>query len=411
MNFSKLIDKYAKLAVKVGVNVQKDQVMILNTSTECMELNRALVKHAYEAGAKLVHIIYRDEIITRYNYEYQSEETLTDIPQWLIDSRLEYLRNGACILNVVSNYPGNLKDVAAEKVMKTAMATQQALKEQSELTSANKVQWNIIAASNPVWAKTVFPDLVEEEATMALWKAIFEASRVSEDNDPIAAWEEHNGKLAKVEDVMNGLNFKSLHFTNALGTDIHIDLVKNHVWAGGNEECANGVWFNPNIPTEEVFTMPEKLGVNGRVYSSKPLDYQGKLIDGFYLDFKDGKVVNFDAAQEKEALASLIYFDEGSAYIGEVALVEYHSPISMSNILFNNTLFDENASCHLALGRAYPMNVQGGTSMTKEELAAAGANDSKTHVDFMFGTADLKIVGTTYEGNQVVVFENGDFAI
>lgn len=410
MNFLKLIDKYAELAVKVGANVQKDQVLILNTSVECIELNRAIVKHAYEVGAKLVHIVYRDEEITRLTFEHQSIETLTDIPQWLIDSRLNYLKEGAAILNVVSNYPGNLKDIASEKVMKAAMATQSAFREQSEMTSANKVQWNIIAASNPVWAKTVFPN-AGEEATDLLWEAIFKACRVEEDNDPIALWNLHNEKLAKMEDVMNELNFETLHFTNNLGTDLHVGLVKNHVWAGGNEQCANGVWFNPNMPTEEVFTMPEKLNVNGRVYSSKPLDYQGKLVDEFYLDFKDGKVVSFDAKKEKDALESLVNFDEGSCYIGEVALVEFDSPISNSNILFNNTLFDENASCHLALGRAYPMNVKGGTSMSKEELAAAGANDSKTHVDFMFGTPDLKIVGTTYEGNKVVVFENGNFAI
>lgn len=410
MNFLKLIDKYAELAVKVGANVQQDQVLILNTSVECMELNRAIVKHAYEVGAKLVHIVYRDEEITRLTFEHQSIETLTEIPQWLIDSRLNYLKGGAAILNVVSNYPGNLKDITSEKVMKAAMATQSAFREQSEMTSANKVQWNIIAASNPVWAKTVFPD-AGSDATDLLWKAIFTACRVEEDNDPIALWNLHNEKLAKMEDVMNDLNFETLHFTNSLGTDLHVGLVKNHVWAGGNEQCANGVWFNPNMPTEEVFTMPEKLNVNGRVFSSKPLDYQGKLVDEFFLDFKEGKVVAFDAKKEKEALESLINFDEGSCYIGEVALVEFDSPISNSNILFNNTLFDENASCHLALGRAYPMNVKGGTSMSKEELANAGANDSKTHVDFMFGTPDLKIVGTTYEGLSVVVFENGNFAI
>ncbi|MGL5979257.1 MAG: aminopeptidase, partial [Erysipelotrichaceae bacterium] len=231
------------------------------------------------------------------------------------------------------------------------------------------------------------------------------------DNDPIAAWESHNANLAKYEDVMNELNFKALRFKNDLGTDLTVELVPNHIWAGGNETTAAGVVFNPNIPTEEVFTMPYKLGVNGRVYSSKPLDYQGKLINEFYLDFKDGKVVGFDAKAEKGALEALVNFDEGSCYIGEVALVPFHSPISNMNILFNNTLFDENASCHLALGRAYPMNVMGGTTMSEEELVKAGANQSKTHVDFMFGTHDLEVVGIKQDGSEVAVFAKGDFVL
>ncbi|MGL5540568.1 MAG: aminopeptidase [Erysipelotrichaceae bacterium] len=409
MNFPLLIDKYAKLAVYVGANVQKDQIVILNTNVECVELNRAIVRHAYEAGAKLVSINYRDEIITKHHYTHQSVETLCDIPEWLRESRLDYVRQGACIINVVSNYPGNLKDIDPTKIAQASMASQVAFKEQSEYTMANKTQWSIVAASNPVWAKTVFPDVSEEEASVMLWEAIFKASRVSEDNDPVQAWVEHNDNMARYEHKMNEMNFKSLHFTNALGTDLHVSLVDQHIWAGGNETTKYGVVFNPNIPTEEVFTMPEKFGVNGRVYSSKPLDYQGKLIDRFYLDFKDGKVVGFDAEVEKEALEALVTFDEGASYLGEVALVPFDSPISNSNLLFNNTLFDENASCHLALGRAYPMNVKEGTEMSEEQLIAAGANQSKLHVDFMFGTSDLQIIGTKQDGTQVTIFKDGNF--
>lgn len=411
MNFHARLDKYAKLAVEVGANVQKDQVLILNTSVECMELNRLIVKYAYERGAKLVHINYNDQEITRLNYEHQSVETLSTVPEWLVESRMEYMRGGCAILHVVSNYPGNLKDISTEKLVGAAMATRTAFKESSALTSANKVQWSIVAAANKPWAQTVFPDDCAQVAEAKLWEAIFDACRVQDDNEPISLWNEHNKALADYEEIMNNHAFTSLVFTNSLGTNLEVQLVPNHIWAGGSEVCANGVTFNPNIPTEEVFTMPLKTGVNGVVVSSKPLDYQGKLIENFKIEFKDGKAVKCEAEKELEALESLINFDEGSCYLGEVALVGYNTPISASNLLFNNTLFDENASCHLALGNAYPMNVQGGTSMSEEELVAAGANISKTHVDFMFGTSDLEIVGKKANGDVVTIFSAGNFVL
>jgi aminopeptidase len=211
--------------------------------------------------------------------------------------------------------------------------------------------------------------------------------------------------------VLNDYNFKSLHFLNSLGTDLVVSLVDNHIWAGGGEESTKGVYFNPNVPTEENFTMPYKYGVNGKVVATKPLNYQGNLIEEFWLEFKDGKVVDFDAKAQKETLSNLINFDEGSSYLGEVALISHDSPISNSNILFFNTLFDENASCHLALGRAYPMNVKGGTTMTKEELLEAGSNLSMAHSDFMFGSACMNIVGTQQDGTKVQIFKNGNFVI
>jgi aminopeptidase len=275
----------------------------------------------------------------------------------------------------------------------------------------NRAPWTIVAAPNPVWAKQVFPKLDEDAALEALWNAIFDASRVTIDNDPVQAWNDHNRTLLAHNQILNAYNFKHLHFKNALGTDLIVELVKDHVWAGGGEHDTKGIYFNPNIPTEETFTMPYKWGTRGKVVATKPLNYQGKLIDDFYLVFDQGKVVEFDAKKEKQALENILNTDEGSRYIGEIALISHDSPISNTNILFLNTLFDENASCHMALGRAYPMNVKNGIHTSIEELEKIGYNNSMNHVDFMFGSQDMEIVGLTHDGKKVQVFKNGNFVI
>lgn len=406
-----LIEKYAKLAVVMGVNIQKDQTLILNTNVLATEMTQAVVKAAYEAGAKEVIVNYVDEIVSKYHYTYQDVDTLSNVPQWLIDSKLDYIKEGACMLRLCCDIPGVMESIDPIKAAKAASSRAKALKEVNAYTMANRVPWSIVAVPNVAWAKQVFPDLSDDEALKQLWKAVLKAVHVEEDNDPIAVWETHNETLKKREAVLNDYQFKSLHFTNAIGTDLNIELVANHIWAGGNEISEKGIVFNPNMPTEEIFTMPYKYGVNGTVYASKPLDYNGKLIDQFHFTFKDGKVIEYGAEKEPEALKMLMEFDEGSRYIGEVALVPHDSPISRSGILFLNTLFDENASCHLALGRAYPMNVVGGTTMSEEQLAQAGANDSNTHVDFMFGTSDMKITGIDNEDKEVLIFEDGNFKI
>lgn len=406
----KILEKYAKVAVTMGVNVQKGQTLILNTSIDAVPLTRAVVKAAYEAGAKQVQVNYGDDIVSKYHYTYQDLETLKTVPQWLIDSKLDYMKDGtACMLRICSDVPGILKDVDGEKLGKAMQARAAAMKELNAYTMANKIQWSIVAAPNAEWAKQVFPKDDEETAVSKLWDAILHAMRIDEENDPIAAWDEHNHTLAEREQKLNDMKLKKLHFINGRGTDLTIEIPDDGIWAGGNEKTTSGIVFNPNMPTEEIFTMPYKYGVNGTVYASKPLDYNGKLIDDFWFTFKDGKVVDYGAKQEPEALKSLVEFDEGSCYLGEVALVPYESPISLSNILFLNTLFDENASCHLALGKAYPMNIVGGTEMSDEELAAHGVNLSDTHVDFMFGTADMKITGFDQNGKELSIFDQGNF--
>ncbi|QMS84629.1 aminopeptidase [Candidatus Xianfuyuplasma coldseepsis] len=406
-----LLKKFAKLSVEIGANVQKNQVVWVSSSTDNNELARLVVEAAYEAGAKSVLVNWFDDYVTKSGYVHQSIETLQEIPEWLIGKYQQFIDDGGCIINISSPVPGLNADVDSKKLQANSIARSKAFKFYQNHMMGNKAQWTIIAAPNPVWAKRVFPELEEADAIEKLWDAILQASRVTEDNDPVQEWNDHNKRLLSHNKVLNDHQFKELHFTNRLGTDLHVELVPHHIWAGGGENSTSGVYFNPNIPTEENFTMPNKFGVNGKVVATKPLNYQGKLVEDFWFEFNDGKVVNYDAKKELGALKNLIEYDEGSSYLGEVALISYDSPINNSGILFYNTLFDENASCHLALGRAYPMNVQGGTEMSEEELIQAGSNQSMAHVDFMFGSSDMNIVGIKQDGTKVQIFEKGDFVI
>ncbi len=406
-----LLKKFAALAVQVGANVQPDQEVWVNATTDTVELARLIVEAAYDAGAKKVSVNWSDDYVSHSGYLHRTIENLQDIPEWFIQKYQTFVDAGGCVISISSPIPGLNQDVDPEKLQKAGIASMRALHFYREHMMGNRAQWTIVAAPNPVWAKRVFPDLDEADAVEALWDAILQASRVTKDNDPIAEWAKHNERLLAHNKILNDHQFKSLHFQNSAGTDLIVELVENHVWAGGGEHNTQGVYFNPNIPTEENFTMPYKFGTQGKVVATKPLNYQGNLIEDFWLEFKDGQVVDYDAKKQKQALKNLLEFDEGSSYLGEVALISHDSPISNANILFFNTLFDENASCHLALGRAYPMNVQGGTNMTPDELAKLGSNNSMAHSDFMFGSADMNIVGTKQDGSTVQIFKDGNFVI
>jgi len=406
-----LLNKLAKLAVKVGVNVQKGQIVIVRATTETKELAREITEEAYKAGARQVYVQWSDDFVSKSGLIYQAVEDLTDIPAWLVDQQRKFMEDGACYISISSPIPGLNKEVDPIKAQKQSVAAQKALSFFREHMMGNRTQWTIVAAPNAIWAKQVFPDLSESDAVEALWSAIFDASRVQEGKDPVALWDKHNAILLAHNKVLNNYNFKHLHFKNGLGTDLIVELVPNHVWAGGGEHSTRGVYFNPNIPTEETFTMPYKWGTRGKVVATKPLNYQGKLIEDFWLEFKDGKVVNYDAKKEKEALKNILETDEGASYIGEIALISHNSPISNTNILFLNTLFDENASCHMALGRAYPMNVKNGVNMPIAELEKIGYNNSMVHSDFMFGSEDMEITGLTQDGREIKVFEKGNFVI
>lgn len=406
-----LIKKLAELAVKVGANVQKDQVVVIRTSTETKALAREIAEQAYLVGAKRVHVEWSDEYVSRQSLLHASLEELQNIPKWLVSQYQHFVDLGACFISIASPIPGLNKDVDSKKAQQAGITAQKAISFFREFLMGNKSQWTIVSEPNAVWAKQVFPNLSESEAIDKLWEAILNASRVTESNDPIKEWKEHNKKLLAHNKVLNDYNFKHLHFKNSLGTDLIVELVENHVWAGGGEVALNGAYFNPNIPTEENSTMPYKWGTRGKVVATKPLNYQGKLIDNFWLEFKDGKVINFDAKSELDALTNLLETDEGSKYIGEIALISHDSPISNTNILFLNTLFDENASCHMALGRAYPMNIKNGVNLEISELVKHGYNNSMVHSDFMFGSSDMEITGLTHDGKEVKVFKKGNFVI
>ena len=407
-----LLQKYAKLIVRTGVNIQKDQRVQIRATTENAELARFIAIEAYEVGAKEVIMQWSDDQLSLINALNKSIETMSEVPNYLVERAKFLVEEKVAQISITSPVPGLLKDVDSKKLQAQAIASQSKLRFFQEFVMGNGVQWVVVGAPNPAWAMRVFPQAkTPDEAMDLLWHAIFKASRVTKETDPIDEWNQHNKNLARHNQILNDLNFKHLHFTNNLGTDIKVELVKDHVWSGGSELTTTGITFNPNIPTEESFTMPYKWGTEGRVYATKPLNYQGKLIEDFWLEFKDGKVIDFDAKKEKEALQSLLDLDEGSRYIGEIALISHDSPISNMNILFYNTLFDENASCHMALGRAYPMNVKNGLTMKMDELEKIGYNNSMNHVDFMFGSSDLKIVGTKQNDEQVVIFEKGNFVI
>lgn len=406
-----LLNKYAKLAIQTGVNVQEGQTLLIQAKAEHVEFVRLCVNEAYAAGAKEVIVKFNDDYISKAHYMHQSVETLTNIPKYRVDEFNDYISKDFCILSIYAPSPGLMSDVDGEKIAAATKASGEALKAYREYMMANKGQWSLVSLPTKEWASIVFPELDEEEAQAKLLDAILYSVRINETDDPVALWNMHNEKLHHQNKVLNDYNFKSIKFKNSLGTDIEVGLVKDHVWAGGMETSGRGYTFNPNMPTEESFTMPDAHNVNGRVYSTKPLNFNGRLIDEFWLEFKDGKVVDFDAKKEKEALKTLLETDEGSKRIGEIALISHESPISDLNILFYNTLFDENASCHMALGRAYPMNLKNGTEMDAETLKKHHANDSILHEDFMFGSACMHAVGVTYDGEEIDIIVDGNIII
>ncbi len=406
-----LLEKLAKVAVEIGVNVQKDQIVVVNSSIDAAPFARLIQKEAYLKGAKQVYIEWSDDEVARNNYTYVSEETMSELPEWQIQKMHYLVDNNACRISIDSRNPHAFDGIDMSKAMRASRITGPKGAFFRHHYSASKSQWTIVAYPNDAWCKTVFPDLPVDEAWDKLFDAICYTSRVSFENDPVVDWNNHTASLEARSKLMNDYNFKTLNFKNSLGTDLEIELVENHIWAGGGEMGGNGVYFVPNIPTEEIFTMPHKDRVNGKVVSTKPLNYQGQLIEDFYLIFKDGKVVEYNAKKGLDALKNLVELDEGSSRLGEVALISYDSPISNLGILFNDTLFDENASCHLALGNAYSMNIKDGTNMLEEDLEKFGYNRSLTHVDFMFGSSDLSVTGTTYDGKIVEIFKKGNFII
>ncbi|TYS70340.1 aminopeptidase [Sutcliffiella horikoshii] len=407
-NLHTTMEKYAELAVKVGVNVQKGQTLIVNADIATAPFVRLVTKKAYEAGAKLVQIEWTDEQVTRIRYDEAPEESFEYFPSWRAEMFEKAYEEGAAMLAITSVNPDLLKGVDASKIANLQKAAGEATKGYRKMVMADKISWSIVAVPSKGWSAKVFPDLSENEQEEKLWEAIFHATRANLE-DPVKAWMEHKEKLSEKVEFLNNKKFKSLHY-KAEGTDLTIDLAEKHVWIGPESINENGVAFIANMPTEEVFTTPLKTGVNGTVRSSKPLNYGGNMIDNFSITFENGRIVSFEAEEGHETLQKLIETDEGSHYLGEVALVPHDSPISNTNLIFYNTLFDENASHHLAIGNAYSFALEGGKQMSEEELEAAGANSSITHVDFMIGSSDMDIDGITKDGERVPLFRQGNWA-
>jgi aminopeptidase len=407
-SFQQNLEKYADLAVKVGVNIQQGQTLVVNATLDAAEFVRLVVKKAYETGAKHVQVDWNDDIVTRTRFELAPQEAFEEFPEWRAKGLETLAENGAAFMSIVSSSPDLLKGIDSKKISASSKASGTALTAYRNYMQADKVSWSVIAVPSEKWAAKVFPD-AGDQAVEKLWEAIFKATRTDLE-DPVAAWKEHDQSLHSKVEFLNGKKYKKLHY-HAKGTDLTIDLPEKHLWIGAGSVNEKGDDFMANMPTEEVFTVPAKEGVNGIVASTKPLSYGGNLIDNFSITFEKGRITGVKAEEGEEILKELVATDEGSHYLGEVALVPHDSPISMSNVLFYNTLFDENASNHLAIGNAYAFCIEGGKQMSREELLENGVNSSITHVDFMIGSAEMDIDGILEDGTSEPLFRKGTWAI
>lgn len=409
-DFEAKLQEYARLLVEVGLNVQPGQTPSIESNIEFAQLTRMCVSACYDCGARNVVAYYGDDFLTREQFLRADEAVFSEYPSYM-KARIDwFLEQKSPRLSFTGSNPELLKGVDPARIQARRKSSGPPTRPYFDALSANKFQWCVGSCPTPAWAEKAFPGKKGQEAIDALWDAIFSVCRITGDGRAVERWREHVAATARRCGTLNERQFKSLRYTNSLGTDLTVRLPDNHVWAGGSEFTPDGVEFVANIPTEEIFTAPRRDGVDGRVYAAMPLAMDGNLVKNFYLDFKDGRIVDVHAEEGGEILRRAIDTDDGAHYLGEVALVPYDSPIRSKGILFYDTLFDENASCHLAFGHAYPSCVKGGEDLSEEEQKAAGLNHSMTHVDFMVGTPDLSIVGTTPGGEEIPVFTNGNFA-
>lgn len=410
MDFEAKLNEYARLLVEVGLNVQPGQTPCIDSSVDYAPLTRLCVSACYDRGARDVVVEYMDDFTVRERFLRADSAVFSEYPSYQ-KARFDWmLEHGCPRLSLAGSDPELFKGVDPARIQARRKASGPPTKPYFDALTANRFQWCVGSYPTLAWAEKVFPGKRGNEAMDALWEAIFSVCRITGDGRAVERWQEHVAATARRCKALNEYQLSTLHYTNSLGTDLTIALPENHVWAGGSEFTPQGTEFVPNIPTEEIFTAPRWDGVDGRVYAALPLALDGNLVKDFYLDFKDGRIVDVHAGEGEEILRRAIDTDEGAHYLGEVALVPYDSPIRNTGILFYETLFDENASCHLAFGEAYPSCVRGGEDMSEEEQKAAGLNRSITHVDFMVGTPDLSITGATRGGEEIPVFTNGNFA-
>ncbi|TRL38293.1 aminopeptidase [Rhizobium straminoryzae] len=402
------LDKLAEVAVKVGLQLKANQDLVITAPIAALPLVREITKHAYMAGAGLVSTFYSDEETTLARYRHAPDASFDRAANWLYDGMAKAYEGGAARLAISGDNPMMLANEDPQKVARANKANSIAYKPALEKISNFDINWHICSYPNPSWARQVFPDLPEEEAVHKLAEAIFSASRINTP-DPIAAWAEHNANLKKRSSWLNSERFAALHFSGP-GTDLTVGLADGHEWHGGASTAKNGITCNPNIPTEEVFTTPHALNVEGTVSSTKPLSHQGTLIDNIQVRFEAGRIVEAKASKGEAVLNKVLDTDEGARRLGEVALVPHSSPISASGILFYNTLFDENASCHIALGQCYSKCFLNGASLSQDQIRAQGGNSSLIHIDWMIGSGQVDIDGIRADGSRVPVMRQGEWA-
>ena len=402
-----VLREYARLIVRCGLNVQKGQEVNIFAELDQPEFVKLVVEEAYKAKAKEVTVHWNYQPLEKLHTRYQSVKTMGTVKQWQKERQEHYCQVLPCRLHLISEDPDGLKGINMKKLAKARQLTFPILKPYKDRRE-NREQWCIAAVPGAAWAKKVFPGLPKGKAIEKLWEAILFTSRV--DGDPIKAWEKHNADLKARCDYLNSLGLESLHYTADNGTDLTVGLIEESRWCGGGDTSLQGIYFNPNIPTEECFISPMRGKAEGIVYSSKPLSYQGQLIENFHFRFENGKVVEAKAEKGEELLNTIVNMDEGAAYLGECALVPQASPIAQSGLLFFNTLFDENAACHLAIGMGFADTIKDFQNKTLEECRELGVNDSMIHEDFMIGCDTRNIDGTTRDGKVVPIFRNGNWA-
>lgn len=405
--FETYLERYAELIVRVGLHMDQGQSLHIQSSLEAAPFTRTVVRKAYEAGARQVYVDWNDEQVQRIKFELAPDEAFTEYPEWKARGLEQFMEQGGAYLQIYTPNPELLQGIPGDRIAAANKTAAEANKGFRSYIHKGSNVWAMASVPTPAWAEKVFPGLDREEAVEALWESIFRVNRIFEE-DPVAAWEAHVAKLSERIALLNAKRYKALHYRGP-GTSLTVGLPEGHIWRGAANTTVQGVTYLPNMPTEEVFTLPRKDGVSGTVRGTLPLNYSGTLIEDFSLTFENGRIVSFTAEKGYDALKSLIELDEGSSYLGEVALVPHRSPISDLGIIFYNTLFDENASCHLAIGNAYPFTLEGGTAMSPEELERHGANRSLTHIDFMIGSDRLAIDGETAGGVLEPLFRAGNW--
>ena len=404
------LNEYAKAIVRVGVNLQKGGTLVLTCPVECMDFCRLIAEEAYEAGARDVVVRWIDDKLSRMKYLRADASIFKEFADWLKTFFYEYADQKAAFVTILATDPELLSGVDPDRIRNSSIASGKALKDFMDMQMRNEIPWCVASVPTPAWASKVFPGIPVDEAIDKLWEAIFSAVRVTGDGQVVENWQAHITRLNERAAILNGHQFSKLIYKNSLGTDLSVELHEKAKWSGVGDMAASGVSFVANMPSEEIATLPRKYGVNGTLYASMPLSLDGVVIRDIRFTVKDGKIVEANAAEGLDFLLNKLDIDEGARYFGEVALVPHNSPISDMGILFYNTLFDENASCHFAFGKAYPSFIDA-ADITEDEMAARGANDSITHVDFMVGTPDLTVTGVTADGQMVTILSNGDFVI